>query len=43
VDAATHEAVSALVVSQDLGSLRLSGKGEWVPAFNILQLRDQQT
>jgi class 3 adenylate cyclase len=43
VDAATHEAVSALVVSQDLGSLRLSGKGEWVPAFNILQLRDQPT
>ena len=38
VDAATHDAVSALVTSQDLGSLRLSGKGDWVPAFNILGL-----
>jgi class 3 adenylate cyclase len=40
VDAATHEAVSDLVISQDLGSLRLAGKGDWVPAFNILALRD---
>jgi adenylate cyclase len=38
VDAATHDAVSGLVTSQDLGSLRLSGKGDWVPAFNILGL-----
>lgn len=38
VDAATHDAVSALVICQELGSLRLSGKGDWVPAFNILAL-----
>ena len=43
VDAATHDAVSALVVSQDLGSLRLSGKGDWVPTFNILALSVAQT
>jgi adenylate cyclase len=42
VDAATHDAVRARVVSQDLGSLRLSGKGDWVPAFNILELSDPQ-
>lgn len=40
VDAATHESVSHLVWSQDLGSLRLAGKGDWVPAFNILGLRE---
>ena len=43
VDGATHDAVSALVVSQDLGSLRLSGKGDWVPTFNILNLSVAQT
>jgi hypothetical protein len=25
-------------VSQDLGSLRLAGKGDWVRAFNVLSL-----
>jgi class 3 adenylate cyclase len=40
VDAATHKAVSDLVTAQDLGSLRLAGKGDWVPAFNILGLRE---
>ena len=40
VDAATHDAVSDLVMSQDLGSLRLAGKGDWTPAFNILALKD---
>jgi adenylate cyclase len=39
VDEATHKAVSDLVISQDLGSLRLAGKGDWVPAFNIVALR----
>jgi adenylate cyclase len=39
VDEATHAAVSDLVISQDLGSLRLAGKGDWVPAFNIVALR----
>ena len=42
VDAATHDAVSDLVTSQDLGSLRLAGKGDWTPAFNILALKDVQ-
>ena len=31
--------VHDLVVSQDLGSLRLAGKGEWVRAFNVLALQ----
>jgi adenylate cyclase len=38
VDLPTHEAVSGFVVSQDLGSLRLAGKGDWVRAFNVLAL-----
>lgn len=38
VDEATHDAVRDIVVSQDLGSLRLSGKGDWVPAYNIIGL-----
>ena len=36
IDEATHEAVGELVTSQDLGSLRLAGKGDWVRAFNVL-------
>jgi adenylate cyclase len=39
VDKATHDAVKDLVVSQDLGTLRLAGKGDWVPAFNIIGLK----
>jgi hypothetical protein len=27
-----------IVTSQDLGSLRLAGKGDWVRAFNVLSL-----
>jgi adenylate cyclase len=42
VDMATHEAVKDLVVSQDLGTLRLAGKGDWVPAFNIIGLKPSQ-
>jgi adenylate cyclase len=38
VDDRTQEAVRDLVTSQDLGSLRLTGKGEWVRAFNITGL-----
>jgi adenylate cyclase len=38
VDEATHDAVQALVMSQDLGSLRLAGKGDWVRAFNVIGL-----
>jgi adenylate cyclase len=34
-DEETYQAVRDSVVAQDLGSLRLSGKGEWVRAFNI--------
>ena len=39
VDEPTHDAVRDLVVSQDLGSLRLAGKGDWVRAFNVLGLQ----
>ncbi len=42
VDMATHDAVKDLVVSQDLGTLRLAGKGDWVPAFNIIGLKPGQ-
>jgi adenylate cyclase len=38
IDQATHEAVRGVVVAQDLGSLRLAGKGDWVRAFNVLAL-----
>ncbi|HEX5397289.1 MAG TPA: response regulator [Candidatus Limnocylindria bacterium] len=38
VDEQTHALVNGLVTSQDLGSLRLAGKGEWVRAFNVLSL-----
>jgi adenylate cyclase len=39
VDEPTHATVRDLVASQDLGSLRLAGKGEWVRAFNVLALQ----
>lgn len=39
IDEATYEAVGDLVACQDLGSLRLTGKGEWVRAFNVLALQ----
>jgi class 3 adenylate cyclase len=39
VDEPTHEQVQDLVMSQDLGSLRLAGKGDWVRAFNVLALQ----
>lgn len=42
VDEATHDAVRGLVQSQDLGSLRLAGKGDWVPAFNIFGLHNTE-
>ena len=35
VDEATHQAVSDLVTAQDLGSLRLAGKADWVRTFNV--------
>lgn len=38
IDEPTHNAVSDLVVSQDLGSLRLAGKGEWVRTFAVISL-----
>ena len=40
VDEPTHAAVRDLVASQDLGSLRLSGRGDWVRAYNVLALKD---
>ncbi len=36
VDEATHGSVERVFRTQDLGSLRLAGKGDWVPAYNIL-------
>jgi adenylate cyclase len=39
VDEHTHEQVSSIVMSQDLGSLRLAGKSDWVHAFNVLALQ----
>ena len=39
VDELTHEGVAGLVASQDLGSLRLAGKSDWVHAFNVLALQ----
>jgi adenylate cyclase len=39
VDEPTYDAVRDLVVSQDLGSLRLAGKGDWVRAFNVVALQ----
>ena len=39
VDERTHEHVAGLVASQDLGSLRLAGKSDWVRAFNVLALQ----
>jgi adenylate cyclase len=38
VDDATHNAVRDLVAWQDLGSLRLAGKGDWVRTFSVLGL-----
>ena len=38
VDEVTHGAVANTVQSQDLGTLRLAGKGDWVRAFNVLGL-----
>jgi adenylate cyclase len=38
MDEATHDAVADLVTSQDLGSLRLASKGDWVRAFAVLSL-----
>jgi class 3 adenylate cyclase len=38
VDESTHALVEGIVTSQDLGSLRLAGKGDWVRAFNVLSL-----
>jgi adenylate cyclase len=40
VDEPTHAAVRDQVASQDLGSLRLAGHGDWIRAFNVLALKD---
>jgi adenylate cyclase len=39
VDATTHDAVDGLVTSQDLGNLRLAGKGDWTHVFNVVAAR----
>ena len=41
IDQATHDALGDLVTSQDLGSLRLAGKGDWVRAFNVLAVQPE--
>jgi adenylate cyclase len=38
MDESTYDAVRDLVTSQDLGSLRLAAKGDWVRAFSVLGL-----
>jgi adenylate cyclase len=40
IDEPTHVLVRDIVTSQDLGSLRLAGKGDWVRAFNILAVAE---
>jgi adenylate cyclase len=39
IDEPTHDRVQDIVESQDLGSLRLAGKSNWVRAFNVLALQ----
>jgi class 3 adenylate cyclase len=39
IDEDTNAAVRDLVVAQDLGSLRLAGKGDWVRAFSVISLQ----
>ena len=41
IDEATHNAVRDRVVSQDLGSLRLAGKGDWISVFNVHDWKDE--
>jgi class 3 adenylate cyclase len=36
IDEATHAVVSDLVQVQDLGTLRLAGKGDWVQAYSVI-------
>jgi class 3 adenylate cyclase len=43
IDEPTHTAVRELVHSQDLGNLRLAGKGDWLRVFNVIELRDRDT
>jgi class 3 adenylate cyclase len=43
VDEPTHDSVRDLVMAQDLGSLRLAGKSDWVRAFNVLALQPTVT
>ena len=40
VDEATHDALQPLVMPQDLGSLRLAGKGDWIRAFNLIGISE---
>jgi adenylate cyclase len=36
IDGATHGGIARLFRTQDLGSLRLAGKGDWVQAYNVV-------
>ena len=42
IDLATNDAVNGLVVAQDLGSLRLAGKADWVRTFNVIGLERKE-
>jgi len=39
IDEPTHDAIRDSVMSQDLGSLRLAGKGEWTRTYNVLAMQ----
>jgi adenylate cyclase len=39
VDAPTHDAVDELFLTQDLGNLRLAGKGDWTHVYNVIANR----
>lgn len=38
IDEGTYRAVADRVLVQDLGTLRLAGKGDWVQAYNVVSL-----
>ena len=39
IDEGTFSAVRERVLTQDLGTLRLAGKGEWVQTYSVLSLK----
>ncbi len=41
VDEATHSTVQDQVTSQDLGTMRLAGRGDWLRVFNVFSIQEQ--